>query len=132
MKKKLHLLNFMLMGIFISCILITPNLCGAAASDEGHITVMNPAIRELLAPRVNLKPRLDTLEGRTLYLVDMNYEGMDGTPVMGEIQKWFTENMPDVKTVLKVKKGNYVEDDPDLWKEIRERGADGVIMGVAG
>ena len=132
MKGKRLLLTHMLIGFVISCILSMPNLCSAASSDDKLITVMNPGIREILAPRVNLTPRLKTLEGKTIYLVDMNYEGIDGTPVMGEIQEWFKKNIPGVKTELRIKKGNYVADDPGLWKEISDKGADAVIMGVAG
>ena len=132
MKKKRLLFNRMVRGFILSCILIIPNLCVAASSDDKLITVLNPAVREILAPRVDLTPRLKTLEGKTIYLVDMNYEGIDGTPVMGEIQAWFTKNMPNVKTVLRIKKGNYIADDPALWKEISDNKADGVIMGVAG
>jgi hypothetical protein len=132
MKGKRLLLTHMLIGFVISCILIMPNLCSAASSNDKLITVMNPGIREILAPRVNLTPRLKNLEGKTIYLVDMNYEGIDGTPVMGEIQEWFKKNMPGVKTELRIKKGNYVADDPELWKEISDKGADAVIMGVAG
>jgi len=105
----------------------------AAASEDKLITVLNPAITEKLAERVPLvAPRLDTLEGKTLYLVDMNYEGFGLTPVLKEMQAWFAENMPDVKTILKLKSGNYISDDPALWKEIAEKGGNGVIMGVAG
>jgi hypothetical protein len=116
----------------LTFIAFTPVFCNAATEKEPLITVMNPAVREILAPRVDLPPRLTTLEGKTIYLVDMNYEGINGTPVMGEIQAWFTKNMPGVKTVLKIKKGNYIEDDPGLWKEIADNKAAGVIMGVAG
>lgn len=134
MKKKYLLLNYLFMFIvpILSGILIASSTIYAAPSKGKLITVMNPAVREILVPRVNLIPRLKTLEGKTIYLVDMNYEGIDGTPVMGEIQKWFTKNMPDVKTVLRIKKGNYIEDDPGLWKEISDNKADAVIMGVAG
>ena len=134
MKRKLFLSGHFLAVMFLvlSGIIMIPGLCSAAPSKEKLITVMNPAIREILAPRVNLPPRLKTLEGKTLYLVDMNYEGINGTPVMGEIRKWFTKNMPSVKTVLRIKKGNYIEDDPALWKEIADKKADGVIMGIAG
>jgi hypothetical protein len=105
----------------------------AAASDEKLITVLNPAITEKLAERVPLvAPRLDTLEGKTIYLVDMNYEGFGLTPVFKEMQAWFAENMPGVKIILKLKSGNYISDDPALWKEIAEKGGNGVIMGVAG
>lgn len=93
---------------------------------------MNPAITEMPAKQVSLAPRLDNLQGKTIYLVDLNYEGINGTPVMGEIQAWFTKNMPDVKAVLKLKKGSYIADDPALWKEITDNGGDGVILGVAG
>ncbi len=49
----------------------------AAASKDKLVTVLNPAITDKLAARVPLAPRLDTLEGKTIYIVDMNYEGMD-------------------------------------------------------
>ncbi|MGD9158036.1 MAG: hypothetical protein PVG39_06490 [Desulfobacteraceae bacterium] len=132
MKKKFLFLNCLLLHVFLFVAgIIMPTVCSAAAKDK-LITVMNPVVREILAPRVNLTPRLKTLEGKTIYLVDMNYEGISGTPVMGEIQAWFTKNMPGVKTVLRIKKGNYVADDPELWKEIADKKADGVIIGIAG
>ena len=82
--------------------------------------------------RVPLAPRLDSLQGKTIYLVDLNYEGILGTPVMGEIKAWFDSNMPSVKTVLKLKSGSYIADDPALWKEIAQNGGNAVILGVAG
>jgi len=104
----------------------------AAGSKEKLITVLNPAITEKLAARVPLAPRLDTLEGKTIYIVDMNYEGMGGTPVLGEMQAWFAKNMPSVKIVIKLKSGSYISDDPALWKEIAANKGNGVIIGVAG
>ena len=104
--------------------------CGGAGNQK--ITVMNPAITEALAERAPLAPRLSTLEGKTIYLVDTNYEGLGRTPVMEEMQAWFTRNMPDVKTVFKLKSGNYAADDPALWKEIAENKGDGVVIGIAG
>lgn len=134
MKKKLFLFNYLLVvTVFIlSGVLIMPILCNAADSRDRLITVMNPAVTEYPARHVPLASRLDSLEGKTIYLVDMNYEGIGGTPVMGEMQAWFKKNMPGVKTVLKLKKGNYIADDPALWEEIKKKGGDGVIMGVAG
>lgn len=132
MKKKFLFLNYPLLLIFLFlAIILFPTISSAADKDK-LITVMNPAVREILAPRIDLTERLKTLEGKTIYLVDMNYEGIGGTPVMGEIQAWFKKNMPNVKTVLKLKNGNYASDDPGLWKEIADKGGDGVIMGVAG
>ena len=62
----------------------------------------------------------------------MNYEGFGLTAVLEEIQAWFAENMPSVKTIIKLKSGNYISDDPALWKEIADYGGNGVILGVAG
>ena len=42
------------------------------------------------------------------------------------------EVKPGVKTIIKIKKGNFVTDDPALWKEIADAKGDGVILGVAG
>jgi len=113
-------------------ILSSITLAQAVDSKDKLITVLNPAVTEKLASRVPLTPRLDTLEGKTIYLVDLNYEGILGTPVMGEMQEWFAKNMPGVKTILKLKRDNYASDDPALWKEIAANKANGVILGVAG
>jgi len=97
------------------------------------ITALNPAVTPQLAKRIPLAPRLDTLEGKTIYLVDTDWGGMgqnDG--ILQEMQAWFAEHMPNVQTIIKVKKGNFVTDDPALWKEIADNKGDGVVLGVAG
>jgi hypothetical protein len=134
MERKLLSLNGLLTVkvIILSFVIMVSSNCNDAPSKDKLITVMNPAITEIPAKQVSLAPRLDSLQGKTIYLVDLNYEGINGTPVMGEIQAWFTKNMPDVKAVLKLKKGSYITDDPGLWKEIADSGGDGVILGVAG
>jgi hypothetical protein len=104
----------------------------AAASKGDLITILNPAVTDKLAERVPLASRLDSLEGKTIYIVDTNYEGFGRLPVLEEMQAWFAKNMPKVKTILKLKSGSYVADDPELWKEIASNGGNGVIIGVAG
>ena len=106
---------------------------GAPVVAGKTITALNPAITPELAKRIPLAPRLDTLEGKTIYLVDTDWGGMgqnDG--ILQEMRTWFAEHMPDVKTIIKVKKGNFVTDDPALWKEIADNKGDGVVLGVAG
>jgi hypothetical protein len=112
--------------------LASQTACNTAASGNRQITALNPAITEKLAERAPLAPRPDTLEGKTIYLVDTNYEGLGRLPLMDEMQGWFARNMPNVKVVFKIKGGNYAADDPALWKEIAENKGDGVIIGVAG
>ena len=134
MNKKLSLSIILLAcaAIIFSGRAPVPVVPDASASENALITVMNPAVIDKLAERVPLAPRLDTLEGKTIYIVDTNYEGMGRTPVLEEMQAWFTRNMPGVKTIFKLKSGNYASDDPALWKEIADNKGSGVIIGVAG
>ena len=81
-------------------------------------------------PSWSMAPRLNSLNGKTVYLVNQGFGGSD--LFMEQLQAWFAENMPAVKTVSKRKTGFIFRDDTsDLWKEIKEKG-DAVIFGVAG
>lgn len=105
---------------------------GCKSADSEKITVMNPAITSTMVDRVPLTDRLDSLDGKTLYMVDIGWGGPDAAySVFEEMQAWFSENMPSVKTVLKRKQGPYSADDPELWKEIKEKG-DAAIIGISG
>jgi hypothetical protein len=75
--------------------------------------------------------RLDTLEDKTVYLVDIGFGG--GYNFMVQLQKWFTANMPSVTTVVKRKPGNVFGDDEkkELWEEVKANGQ-AVVLGVAG
>jgi len=46
-----------------------------ADGDARLITVLNPAMTEKLAERVPLTPRMDTLDGKTIYLYDTQWGG---------------------------------------------------------
>ena len=82
------------------------------------------------APSWTMAPRLDSLNGKTVYLVNQGFGG--SALLMEQFQAWFAENMPSVKTVQKRKTGFIFRDDTkDLWKEIAENG-DAVVFGVAG
>ena len=81
-------------------------------------------------PQVSAKPlapRLDTLDGRTVYLVDCRFD--DSDILLKAVQGWLAEHMPAVKTVYKPIRNVYTKDDPLTWQEIRENG-DAAIIGV--
>ena len=88
----------------------------AAAKMEG----LNPKGTPPAIPLIPMAPRLDTLDGKTVYLVDTGFPG--GGFLLVEIQGWFKRNMPTVNAVFKRKAGPYAEDDPALWKEIKANG----------
>ena len=78
---------------------------------------------------LRMAPRLDSLDNKTVYLVDTGFAGSHD--FLEEVQDWFGRNMPSVKTVLRTKEGNMFSDSPDLWVELKKE-ADAVIFGVGG
>jgi hypothetical protein len=95
-------------------------------SPEGQITSTGGSA----LPPSSAANRLDTLENKTVYLVDTGFGG--SYKFMLELQKWFTENMPSVTTVRKRKTGGvFMDDTTDLWEEIKIRGH-AVVLGVGG
>jgi hypothetical protein len=103
------------------------------ACAERPVTVLNPALSNQMAERVPLAPRADTLEGKTIYLVDLQWGGPEaGYSVFEEMQKWFAKNMPSVKVELRRSNGGWMGDDPALRKEIAEKKAAGVVIGIGG
>jgi hypothetical protein len=102
------------------------------AAAKPPITVLNPAIASKMVDRLPLSPRLDTLEGKTLYLVDINWGGPDAAnSVFQEMQDWFAKNIPSLKIIIKKKAGMYSTDDPALWKEIAKNG-NAALIGISG
>jgi len=99
----------------------------AANSGAGKITAVNPKGTPPPIQLIPMAPRLDTLSGKTVYLVDTGFHGSD--VLLHQIEAWFSRNMPDVTTVFRRKAGPYAEDDPALWKEIKAKG-NAVIMAV--
>lgn len=101
----------------------------AAVPDTGptKITTVNPKGTPPAIQLIPMAPRLNSLDGKTVYLVDTGFHGSD--MLLQQIQEWFKANMPGVTTVFKRKAGPYAQDDPPLWKEIKEKG-NAVIMAV--
>ena len=94
---------------------------------SAKISVLNPMG---YPPKVTAKPmapRLETLEGKTVYLVDARFD--DSEILLEQMRAWFAEHMPSVTTKLVQMSSVYTRDDPKTWAEIKERG-DAAIIGV--
>ena len=89
--------------------------------------VFNPRGQLPAMQQMPMAPRLDSLDGKTIYVVDVRWPYTHQVSV--EICSILSEKFPDTKFELREKAGSYGEDDQELWKEIQERG-DGVIMAV--
>ena len=117
-----------LIALFVIAIIVH-TVPGIAAEDP-TIKVLNPGIAGTKARRLPLSPRLDTLEGKTIYMVDNQWGGPEGAyQLMVEMQAWFEEHMPNTTVVLRRTEGNMFTDDPALWAEIKENG-DAAIIGT--
>ncbi len=91
------------------------------------LTVLDPTGYPPKIAARTLAPRLDTLNGRTVYLVDCRFD--DSDIFLAQMQAWFAEHMPSVKTVLRRISSVYLVDDPKTWEEIKARGH-AAILGV--
>ncbi|HTW22883.1 MAG TPA: hypothetical protein VMD78_04745 [Candidatus Baltobacteraceae bacterium] len=97
------------------------------------ITVMNPAITAQLAERVPLVPPLDSLQNKTIYLVNLSWEGPDAANYFyGAMTEWLQKRYPGVKTIVKVTAEGMFGSDPSIIKDIKNSKADAAIVGVAG
>lgn len=94
---------------------------------------MSPTIRvhdpRGYAPEVigkQLAPRLENLEGKTVYLVDCLFDNSD--VFVEQLRRWFGEHLP-ASDVRVVRPRESWADDPDLRARIEADG-DAAILGV--
>jgi hypothetical protein len=77
--------------------------------------------------RKTAAPRLESLDGKTIYLVDCRFD--DSIELLKQVQAWFAEHMSGVSTKIVSLSAYYGHDDPTTWEEIKQNG-DAAIVGV--
>lgn len=100
---------------------------GKAESVVQKITVLNPMGTP---PPIKLKPmppRLNTLEGKTIYVIDQGYLGTDN--LLKEMIVWLEREYPKTQFVFKRLGMSMGPQPPPLFAEIKEKG-DAVIMAL--
>jgi hypothetical protein len=108
-------------------ILMVLALTGASYAVESKITVYNPLGQPPAITKVPMAPRITNLDGKTIYIVDIGFSATH--QLLTELQDILRAKYPKTKWELRTKIGTYFNDDPELWKEIKEKGH-GMIMGV--
>ena len=111
------------------CFLIAAGVFAACGSrpDQQKIVVLNPEGQPPQTPLIPMAPRLDRLEGKTIYIVDARYPLTH--QLFEEMGKVFSKRYPNTNWIVREKAGTYMDDDPELWEEIKAKG-DGMIMGI--
>ena len=76
----------------------TPDLSTVEVLDSAreNITVLNPVGYPPKVTKKSAAPRLESLDGKTIYLVDCRFD--DSIELLKQMQAWFAEHMPSVKT----------------------------------
>ncbi len=130
MKLRIAIITALCIGLFCGLQSTDNQLCAQgkkAAVAEQKITVLNPMGTP---PPIQLKPqapRLDTLDGKTIYFVNTGYIGTDR--LMEVMMDWFKAHYPKTNVVYKVSKGGMTNVDKTLWAEMGEK-ADAAILGL--
>ena len=96
-------------------------------SADPIITVLNPLGTP---PPLELKamaPRLNTLDGKTIYLVDDGYPGSD--LLLLEFEKGFRETYPRTSFHYVKKTTFMAQKDPALWAEMQQK-ADAMVIAL--
>jgi len=94
---------------------------------DNKITVLTPLGTP---PPIKLRPmapRLNTLEGKTIYLVNQGYLGTDN--LLNEMKIWLEREYPKTKFVYAALPMSMGSQQPPLFTEIKEKG-DAMIMGL--
>jgi hypothetical protein len=113
--------------LLLTSFLVISTLCSTLQAEETKITVFNPLGQPPAITRVPMAPRIDNLEGKTIYIVDIGFT--DTHQFFTEMQKLLSAKYPKTTWIVRIKAGTYFDDDPKLWAEIKEQGH-GMIMGV--
>ena len=96
------------------------------ADDEGKIVVMNPRGIKPEIRKIPMAVRPATLDGKTVYIVDTKYPNTK--PFVEELLAALKARYPKTTWVLRDKFAGYIDDDPNLWKEIKEKGAGAIVL----
>jgi hypothetical protein len=96
------------------------------AADETKIVVMNPRGIKPEIRKIPMATRPATLDSKTVYIVDTKYANTK--PFVNELLAALKSKYPNTNWVLRDKLGGYMDDDPKLWAEIKEKNAAAIVL----
>jgi hypothetical protein len=116
--KTVYILAAILMAVFATS--------SIGAADEAKIVVMNPRGIQPEIRKIPMAPRPATLDGRTVYIVDTKYPNTK--PFVQALFDALKAKYPKTNWILRDKYAGYMDDDPKLWAEIKEKKAGAIVL----
>jgi len=114
------------------CILICIFLAAAfaasfgSAADDQKIVVFNPRGIQPEIRKIPMAKRPATLDGKTVYIVDTKYPNTK--PFVEALSAALQAKYPKTTWTVRDKVGGYMDDDPNLWKEAKEKAAAAIVL----
>ena len=116
--KAVYILAVILMAAFATSYI--------GAADEAKIVVMNPRGIQPEIRKIPMAPRPATLDGETVYIVDTKYPNTK--PFVNALFDALKAKYPKTNWILRDKYAGYMDDDPKLWAEIKEKKAGAIVL----
>jgi hypothetical protein len=113
-------------GILIAVLIAAFALPYAGGADQEKIVVMNPRGIMPEIRKIPMAPRPATLDGKTVYIVDTKYPNTK--PYVNELFAALKAKYPETNWILREKFAGYMDDDPKLWAEIKEKEACAIVL----
>jgi ABC-type branched-subunit amino acid transport system substrate-binding protein len=110
-------------AVYIIAVLLWAAIASSAAE---KIVVMNPRGIQPEIRKIPMAKRQATLDAKTVYIVDTKYPNTK--PFVNELFAALKAKYPKTTWVLRDKYAGYMDDDPNLWKEIKEKGAGAIVL----
>ena len=128
MKLRIAIIATILIGLCFSFTYIhSPADLQAADVKDPILTVLNPLGTPPPIKLMPMAPRLDTIKGKTIYIVNDGYPGSG--ILLGELTAVMTEKYPDTKFIYRDKPGGMGSEDAALWDEMGQK-ADAMIIAL--
>jgi hypothetical protein len=128
MRLRIAIIVTLLIGLcFAYRSLNSPADARTAKAEDPILTVLNPLGTPPPIKLKSMAPRLDTIKGKTIYIVNDGYPGSG--ILLGELTAVMTEKYPDTKFIYRDKPGGMGREDAALWDEMGQK-ADAMIIAL--
>ena len=99
---------------------------GMVTAADGKITVMNPRGIMPAIKQIPMAERPDSLDGKTIYIVDTKFANTK--PFVDALRDNLAAAYPKTNWIGVDKVGGYIQDDPNLWAEIKAKGHGAIVL----